>query len=125
MKFKRRGGRKEIILPHGVHTHVGSGDATSTCKPTPLQVALARAYTWQKMIDSGEVKSARAIARKYGIDPMHVMRTLRLCGLAPDIARRILGGTSDDAASPVSVSDMLVEMSMLWEEQREVMEKTL
>ena len=49
MEFKTRGGRKEIILP------AGAGTEPKAQPNRPLVLALARAYRWQRMIDSGEV----------------------------------------------------------------------
>ena len=48
MEFKVRGGRKEIILPPDAHTTPDVGPQR------PLVVALARAFRWQEMLDTGE-----------------------------------------------------------------------
>ena len=110
MTFRRRGGRKEIVLPRGVR-QVPQRDAFA---PTALQTSLARAYMWQKMIDSGEAKSAREISRKYKVDPMCVSRALRLCSLAPRVVQGILAGEIGD----MDVVEMGGEIPMVWEEQR-------
>ncbi len=49
MKFKKRGGRKEIIVPEGLS---GSRPSKSRAQE-PLVTALARAFHWQELIDSG------------------------------------------------------------------------
>ena len=46
MEFKRRGGRKEIILPPDAATAADVGPRR------PIVGALARAYKWQRMLDT-------------------------------------------------------------------------
>ena len=51
MRFQRRGGRKRIVAPDG-------SELTPTSKPQPdgtLVKALARAYRWQSMLESGAI----------------------------------------------------------------------
>jgi hypothetical protein len=112
MKFKRRGGRKEIILPPG------AGDDKTEKSPTALQLALARAFRWQKMLDSGEAESASELARGQGIDSSLVCRTLRLTLLAPDIVEAILDGSEP---SGLSLGDLRRPIPLLWEEQRKAL----
>jgi hypothetical protein len=62
IQIKRRGGRKVVTLP---------GGEAGVSRPwngerTPLQLALARGRHWLAMLEWGEVKSLREIARKEG-----------------------------------------------------------
>ncbi|MGC1955645.1 MAG: hypothetical protein WA970_24360 [Gammaproteobacteria bacterium] len=61
VQIKRRSGRKVVMLPRGAE-RPRDGD------PTPIQLALARGYRWLAMLESGEVKSLRELARRAGID---------------------------------------------------------
>ncbi len=108
MKFKRRGGRKEIILPPGTQPEK---------PPTALQLALARAFRWQKMLDDGDVNSANDLAQRLGLDAAFVGRTIRLALLAPDIVETILDGKEPEG---LSLKDLRGPLPLLWEEQRRV-----
>jgi hypothetical protein len=71
MTFRRRGGRKLIVTPDGA--------AMPTIAPR-LQVdhllmkALARAFRWQKLLDSGAYSTIKEIAAKETIDKSYVVR---------------------------------------------------
>jgi hypothetical protein len=111
MMLKKRNGRKQIILPDGV-VAASSGDDDVRC---PLKVALARAFRWQKMIESGEVTSNCDLARRLKLDQSYVARTIRLASLAPDIVEAILSG---DEPSGLSLKTMRGEIPLDWKEQR-------
>jgi len=114
MTFKKRSGRKEIVLPDGVAS-APSADDDARC---PLRVALARAFRWQKIIESGEVKSNCDLARKLKLDQSYIARTIRLASLAPDIVEAILKG---DEPSGLSLRSMRGEIPLSWEEQRNML----
>ena len=80
----KRGGRKEMQLPDGV---------TLSRKPdSTLVKALARAFRWKRMLDSGEFTTIAELAEREGIAPSYMTRVLRLSLLAPDIIEAILDG---------------------------------
>ena len=112
MKFKKRGGRREVIVAEGL-----SGARTSK-SPTqePLVTALARAFHWQELIDSGRYASVTELAEALGVDRSYVGRIMRLALLAPDIVEAIVRG---DEASGMSLERLTKGLPMLWEEQRE------
>ena len=58
----------------------------------PLIKALARAYRWQRMLESGEYGTLAELADTERISRSYVCRVLRLTLLAPDIIERILYG---------------------------------
>jgi hypothetical protein len=62
-----------------------------------LVKALARAWRWQKLLDSGVYSSVTEIAQAEKISKSYVSRILRLALLAPDIVEGILGGWADRA----------------------------
>jgi hypothetical protein len=83
--------------------------------PTSIQLALARGYRWLAMLESGEAKSLKEIARREGVDNSYVSRMVNLTTLAPDIVAAIL----DDALpNHISLFDLAVDPPLLWEDQR-------
>ena len=86
MRFKKRGGRKEIIAPEGLDSALPDAGPVQQ----PIVTALARARRWQEMLDNGEVESLTALAEKMDVDGSYVARILRLNLLAPDIIEAIL-----------------------------------
>ena len=80
----KRGGRKEMQLPEGA-THPRRTDST-------LVKALARAFRWKRMLESGEFATVSELAEREGIAPSYITRVLRLTLLAPDIVEAILDG---------------------------------
>ena len=80
----KRGGRKEMHLPEGA-THSRRTDNT-------LVKALARAFRWKRMLESGEFATIAELAEREGIAPSYMTRVLRLTLLAPDIVEAILDG---------------------------------
>jgi hypothetical protein len=109
MEFKVRGGRKEVILPPGT-------EAEPKAQPNrPLVLALARAYRWQRMIDSGEVPGVEAIAAHRGVDRAYVSRILGLAMLAPDLMQAALKG-QEPAGLPLR--KLATVLPMPWDEQR-------
>jgi hypothetical protein len=66
-----------------------------TRKPQPdgtLVKALARAWRWQRMLQSGEYATLAELADTEGISRAYVCRVMRLTLLAPDVVERILDG---------------------------------
>ena len=83
-RLVKRGGRKEMQLPEGA-TQSQRTDST-------LVKALARAFRWKRMLESGEYATIAELAEREGIAPSYVTRVLRLTLLAPDIVEAILDG---------------------------------
>jgi hypothetical protein len=110
MTFRRRSGRKEIILPPGA-------TAAPPRSTGPLALALARAFRWQEMIESGEAVSNSDLGRRLKIDQSFIARTVRLASLAPDIVEAILDGQEPDEAS---LRRLRREVPLLWAEQRKL-----
>jgi len=109
--FKKRGGRKEIILPEGT-------DAAEPPKPQPqrpLVAALAKAFRWQKMMEGGEVGSIKELAQRNRVNPSYIARILRLATLAPDILEAILDGRE---TSGLSLRKLTGNLPVMWDEQR-------
>jgi len=114
MQFKRRGGRKEIIVPES-----DAPDVEIVAPPQePLVLGLAQARHWQDMLDAGKYKTARDLAKRLRVSREYVTRTLRLNYLAPDIVQAIL-----DAREPsgLSLTQLTQPLPSLWKKQRTVL----
>jgi len=83
-RFVKRGGRKEIQLPEGAPRQ-SKADST-------LIKALARAYRWKRMLESGEFVTIAELAQREKIAPSYMTRVLRLTLLAPGFVEAILEG---------------------------------
>ncbi|WP_425101771.1 hypothetical protein [Tropicibacter sp. S64] len=102
----KRGGRKEMQLPDGA---MPSRRTDST-----LIKALARAFRWKHMLESGEFASISELAEKEGIAFTYMARVLRLTLLAPEIVEAILDGKQGPA---VTLARGLEPFPLEWEEQ--------
>jgi hypothetical protein len=80
----KRGGRKEMQMPDRVRPE-RTPDNT-------LVKALARAFRWKRMLDSGEFATIAELAEREGIASSYMTRVLRMTLLAPDIVEAILDG---------------------------------
>ena len=82
--FKIAGGRTRIFTTDSEHVEY-----------TPVQLALARAFRWQKMIDEGKFSNIKDLAATVGVDSGHISRTIRLTLLSPKIIHKLLSGELD------------------------------
>ena len=104
----KRGGRKEMQLPEGAAQTRRSDNA--------LVKALARAFRWKRMLESGEFTTIAELAERKGIAPSYMTRVLRLTLLAPDIVEAIL----DEKQGPeVTLTALMEIFPVAWEEQAE------
>ena len=83
-RLVKRGGRNEMVPPIG--------------RPLPRNVddtlvkALARAFRWKRMLESGEFGTISDLARHEGIAAPYLTRVFRLAFLAPEVVEAILDG---------------------------------
>jgi hypothetical protein len=83
-RLVKRGGRKEMFSP--------------VDRPTPRQPddtlvkALARAFRWKRMLESGQFTTISDLAKHEEIAAPYLTRLIRLTLLAPDIIDAILSG---------------------------------
>ena len=87
LTVRRRGGRKVVIAPDGTEAPAVAARVDST-----LVKALARAFRWRRMLETGVVSTVGEIATREKINKSYVSRVLRLTLLAPDIVEAILDG---------------------------------
>ncbi|WBQ12841.1 hypothetical protein L2D00_13450 [Hyphomonadaceae bacterium BL14] len=81
-----------------------------------LVKALARAFRWKRMLDSGEFATIAELAGREGIAPSYMTRVLRLTLLAPDIVEAIVDGKQ---GPEVTLSLTLESFPTAWNEQRQ------
>ena len=112
MTFKKRGGRKIIVLPDGAHGHP---EQKATIDNTMVK-SLARAFRWQRLLENGTYTCLDDIARSEKISASFLSRYYRLVLLAPDIVEAILDGRQP---ARMTMKDLLVPFSLEWAEQRD------
>jgi hypothetical protein len=106
-RIVKRGGRKEMQLPEGA-TQPRRSDNT-------LVKALARAFRWKRLLESGEFATIAELAEREGIVPSYMTRVLRLTLLAPDIVEAILEGRQ---RPEVTLVQLLEPLPVEWVGQR-------
>jgi hypothetical protein len=106
-RIVKRGGRKEMQLPHGVRP---DRKADNT-----LVKALARAFRWKRMLESGEFATIAELAEREGIATSYMTRILRLTQLEPGIIEAVLDGRQNDA---VTLARLMDPFPISWIEQR-------
>ncbi|MHB0912944.1 MAG: hypothetical protein ACYC2Y_05810 [Armatimonadota bacterium] len=111
LRLKKRGGRKEVILPQAF----ASDTPMHQSHQEALVIAMARAHRWQKLLDEGKFESISDLAREIGLDVSFAARLMRLTLLAPDIVEAILMGVEP---SGLSLTGLTKEMPKLWGAQR-------
>ena len=111
MTFKKRGGRKIIVLPDGSHGHP---KPVTTIDNTMIK-AIARAFRWQKLLENGSYSCLDDIARTEKISASFVSRTYRLVLLSPDIVEAILDGRQP---AQQTIKGLLVSFPTEWAQQR-------
>lgn len=106
-RIVKRGGRKEMQLPEGA--------AQPRKADNTLVKALARAFRWKRMLESGEFATIAELAEREGIAPSYMTRVLRLTLLAPDIVEAILDGRQ---GAEVTLVRVLEAFPVEWKAQR-------
>lgn len=106
-RLVRRGGRKEIVLPPR---------APVPRKPdTTLIKALARAFRWKRMLESGAFNTIADLAAHERIAPSYMTRVLRLTLLAPDVLETFLDGRQGPEGT---LARLLEPFPLSWSEQK-------
>lgn len=111
MTFKKRGGRKMIVTPNGAPW------APRPRLDNAMVKALARAFRWQRMFESGKYANLTELAANEKMTLPYLTGILRLAHLAPDLAEMIL-----DGRQPVEMTlrDLVHGLPEIWQEQRKV-----
>jgi hypothetical protein len=81
---------------------------------TTLVKAIARAFRWQKMLETGQYATIKEIAKAKKINPSYVSRVLRLTLLAPATVEAILEGLADSAPT---LAEAMKVFPVAWSQQ--------
>jgi hypothetical protein len=114
--IRKRGGRKVIVIPDGQQ----HSPACATRASPPLLKALARAFRWRRLLETGAYATIDEIARAEKANPSYVSRVIRLTLLAPDIVEGIL-----DARCTPHLQELLKAFPVVWDKQRSLIRSTL
>ena len=106
-RIVKRGGRKEMVLPEG---------AAQARKPdNTLVKALARAFRWKRMLESGEFSSISELAEKEGIAFTYMARLMRLSLLSPELVDAVMDGHQP---ANITLANLMDPFPADWKEQR-------
>ena len=86
--------------------------------PAPQQhivLALARAFHWQQMLESGRYSSLTELGEALKVDRAYIRRTLGLAALAPDIVEAALRG---ELPATLTLEALMGELPPVWSDQR-------
>ena len=108
-RIVKRGGRKEMQMPEGA-AQLRRTDNT-------LVKALARAFRWKRMLESGEFATIAELAEREGIATSYMTRILRLTQLEPGIIEAVLDGGQNDA---VTLARLMDPFPISWIEQKNI-----
>ena len=111
LTVRRLGGRKVVIAPDGTESPVIAAARIDST----LVKALARAFRWRRMLESGVVSTVGEIAVREKINKSYVSRILRLTLLAPEIVEAILDGRQ---ATEMTLRVLLKGFPVEWDRQR-------
>ena len=105
-RIVKRGGRKEMRLPPGA--------SIPRTTDNTLVKALARAFRWKRMLETGDYATIAELAEREGIASSYLTRILRLTLLSPEIVEAIL-----EARQPadVTMAQLLEAVPECWELQ--------
>ncbi len=92
ISFKRRRGRKRIVAPDGTELEPAASQLPGEVN-NALVKAIARAYRWQRMLESGDYATLRELAKAEVLDPAYVSRVLKLTLLAPELVEAAVNGS--------------------------------
>ena len=107
LTFTTRGNTKRIVSDAGTTYPIRIDGA--------LMKAVARAYRWRRMIESGEFASITELAKAEKVNQSYACRLLRLTLLSPDIVTTILDGRLNPAPT---VNELMKPFPLSWAEQR-------
>lgn len=116
MVFKKRGGRKVIVLPDGSYGHPSPAATIDTA----MVKAIARAFRWQKLLENGTYTCLDEIAKAERIGPSFTSRIIRIASLSPDIVDAILDGRQP---AYLTLKDLMCPFPVEWERQRSYLGK--
>ena len=107
--IRKYGGRKQVITPDGEPAAIEKARVDST-----LVKALARAFRWKKMLESGQFTTITELAEHEKLALTYMTRVLRLSLLAPEIVEAILDGRQP---ADMTLAGLMRPFPVVWREQ--------
>lgn len=104
LRLKPRGGRKAMVTPGVLERQ----------QDITLIKAVARAFRWRRMLESGRFSTINELAAAERINSSYVSRVLRLMLLAPDIVEAILDGRQPEG---MTLPGLMQPFPVEWERQ--------
>ncbi|MCW5718665.1 MAG: hypothetical protein KIS68_12625 [Bauldia sp.] len=114
LAVRKRGGRKVVLAPDQA-PEVRQGEPANWT----LVKNLARAFRWQRMVESGDYATIGDLATAEGVTGSYVSRILRLTLLSPEIALAILRAQRPEAHT---LPRLARKFPLGWDEQAEFFE---
>ncbi len=109
--IRRYGGRKRVVTPNGEAAAI-----EKACVDSTLVKALARAFRWKKMLESGQFTNITELAEHEKLALTYMTRVLRLSLLAPEMVEAILDGRQPPQ---MTLAILLEPFPVEWEGQCE------
>jgi len=117
MTFKTRGGRKLVVSPPGTIDRVPPWAKPRSRIDNVMVKALARAFRWRRLLESGVYATVGEIAKAERINTSYVSRVLRLTLLAPEIIEMILDGRQP---AELTMAKLMKPFPVKWRRQAEM-----
>jgi len=111
LTLRKRGGRKQVIIPEGASSWARARARVDNS----IIKAVARAFRWRKLLETGVYGTIEEIAKAEKINPSYVSRVLRLTLLAPAIVESILDGRQP---AEMTLAVLMEPFPVGWNEQR-------
>jgi hypothetical protein len=106
LRVKPRGGRKAMVTT-GMLALERRQDIT-------LIKAVARAFRWRRMLETGRFATIRELAAAEKLNSSYLSRVLRLTLLAPDLVEAILDGRQPEG---MALPELMKPVPVEWEWQ--------
>ncbi len=114
LSFRNRGGRKLVLAPEGAVSWAPMRKRVDNA----MVKAIARAFRWRKLLETGVYGTVEEIAAAEKINDSYVSRILRLNLLAPDVVEAILDGRQPQA---LELNAILKPIPIAWNLQARVL----
>jgi len=111
LTVRKRGGRKQVVMPDGACW----GQPRPRVDNTMVK-ALARAFRWRKLLEAGVFGTVEEIAKAEKINASYVSRLLRMTLLAPEIVEMILNG---QLPLEITLATLIKPFPLSWAAQRQ------
>ena len=111
LTFRQQGGRKLIVVPGGAEP---TRPPPNAYERDAMVKALARAFRWRRLLESGDYASIGDLAKAQGMNFSYMCRVLRLTLLSPKIVEAVVDGRT---IPELCLKVLLKPNSPIWSEQ--------